>query len=166
MKARGSTSLIWRCGDGLERAAQNRGRADGLKKMVDAAGQPWLIDWDRSSKTKANYHGLMLVRPVVEGRSAAPMSIRIESVHAVEILDSRGRPTFSVFLETGDGVSTRAGVPSGASKGSGEAVGLPSFAEALRAGAEVYAVLKARLTSHGYATAATSWLASSSTPPR
>lgn len=52
------------------------------------------------------------------------MSIRIESVHAVEILDSRGRPTLSVFLETVDGISTRAGVPSGASTGSGEAVEL------------------------------------------
>lgn len=52
------------------------------------------------------------------------MSIRIESVHAVEILDSRGRPTLSVSLQSGDGISTRAGVPSGASTGSGEAVEL------------------------------------------
>ncbi len=52
------------------------------------------------------------------------MSIRIESVHAVEILDSRGRPTLSVSLATDDGASTRAGVPSGASTGSGEAVEL------------------------------------------
>ncbi len=52
------------------------------------------------------------------------MSIRIESVHAVEILDSRGRPTLSVRLDTTDGISTHAGVPSGASTGSGEAVEL------------------------------------------
>ena len=52
------------------------------------------------------------------------MAIRIESVHAVEILDSRGRPTVSVMLRTVDGGECRAGVPSGASTGSGEAVEL------------------------------------------
>jgi len=52
------------------------------------------------------------------------MGIAIESVHAVEILDSRGRPTLSVVLQTADGTQTRAGVPSGASTGSGEAVEL------------------------------------------
>ena len=52
------------------------------------------------------------------------MSIAIESVHGVEILDSRSRPTVSVVLRTTDGVEVRAGVPSGASTGSGEAVEL------------------------------------------
>jgi len=52
------------------------------------------------------------------------MSIDITFVHAVEILDSRGRPTLSVTLHTGDGATHRAGVPSGASTGSGEAVEL------------------------------------------
>jgi len=52
------------------------------------------------------------------------MGITIESVHAVEILDSRGRPTLSVVLRTADGTEARAGVPSGASTGSGEAVEL------------------------------------------
>lgn len=52
------------------------------------------------------------------------MSIDIVSVHAVEILDSRGRPTLSVTLTTADGTTHRAGVPSGASTGSGEAVEL------------------------------------------
>lgn len=52
------------------------------------------------------------------------MSIDIASVHAVEILDSRGRPTLSVTLATSDGAAHRAGVPSGASTGSGEAVEL------------------------------------------
>lgn len=48
----------------------------------------------------------------------------IASVHAVEILDSRGRPTLSVTVALGDGTTARAGVPSGASTGSGEAVEL------------------------------------------
>lgn len=52
------------------------------------------------------------------------MAITIESVHGVEILDSRGRPTVSVTLSLADGRETRAGVPSGASTGSGEAVEL------------------------------------------
>lgn len=52
------------------------------------------------------------------------MSITIESVHGVEILDSRGRPTVAVTLRTTDGIECRAGVPSGASTGSGEAVEL------------------------------------------
>jgi enolase len=45
-------------------------------------------------------------------------------LHAVEILDSRSRPTLSVTLTTKDGTVHRAGVPSGASTGSQEAVEL------------------------------------------
>lgn len=52
------------------------------------------------------------------------MSISIDSVHALEILDSRGRPTLAVTVTTQDGQTVRAGVPSGASTGSGEAVEL------------------------------------------
>jgi enolase len=52
------------------------------------------------------------------------MSIDITSVHAVEILDSRSRPTLAVTVQVADGQTFRAGVPSGASTGSGEAVEL------------------------------------------
>jgi enolase len=52
------------------------------------------------------------------------MTLRIEHVHAVEILDSRARPTLSVTLRTTAGVTVRAGVPSGASTGTREAVEL------------------------------------------
>lgn len=52
------------------------------------------------------------------------MSIAIASVHAVEILDSRGRPTLSVTVALADSSTHRSGVPSGASTGSGEAVEL------------------------------------------
>lgn len=51
------------------------------------------------------------------------MSLRLTAVHAVEILDSRGRPTLAVDLTTPDGRFSAA-VPSGASTGSGEAVEL------------------------------------------
>ena len=48
----------------------------------------------------------------------------IESVHAREILDSRGNPTLSVTVTLADGSHGMAGVPSGASTGSFEAVEL------------------------------------------
>ncbi|HPM77292.1 MAG TPA: phosphopyruvate hydratase [bacterium] len=49
---------------------------------------------------------------------------KITKVFAREILDSRGNPTVEVDLTTDAGVSVRAGVPSGASTGSHEAVEL------------------------------------------
>jgi enolase len=52
------------------------------------------------------------------------MPFKIAHVQAIEILDSRARPTLSVILGLGDGTRARAGVPSGASTGSGEAVEL------------------------------------------
>jgi len=52
------------------------------------------------------------------------MELRIASVGAVEILDSRSRPTLAVFLNLADGTTVRAGVPSGASTGTREAVEL------------------------------------------
>jgi enolase len=52
------------------------------------------------------------------------MGLQIASVRAVEILDSRSRPTIAVTLTTADGATVRAGVPSGASTGTREAVEL------------------------------------------
>jgi enolase len=49
------------------------------------------------------------------------MSLIIESVHAREILDSRGNPTVEVDVELEDGTTGRAAVPSGASTGKHEA---------------------------------------------
>ena len=46
----------------------------------------------------------------------------VANLSALEILDSRGRPTVAVTIELGDGTIARAGVPSGASTGSLEAV--------------------------------------------
>ena len=48
----------------------------------------------------------------------------IESVHARQILDSRGNPTIEVDVVTENGVLGRAAVPSGASTGAHEAVEL------------------------------------------
>jgi enolase len=52
------------------------------------------------------------------------MSIAIQSVRALEILDSRGNPTLSVEVTTSGGQRGRAAVPSGASTGSREALEL------------------------------------------
>ena len=52
----------------------------------------------------------------------APFSIT--DLSALEILDSRGNPTLQVDVTLTSGVTARAGVPSGASTGSREAVEL------------------------------------------
>ncbi len=49
---------------------------------------------------------------------------QIESIHGLEILDSRGNPTLEVFVRTSDGFEGKAAVPSGASTGEHEAVEL------------------------------------------
>ena len=48
----------------------------------------------------------------------------VSDLSALEILDSRGRPTLAVTVRLGDGTTASAGVPSGASTGSREAVEL------------------------------------------
>jgi enolase len=52
------------------------------------------------------------------------MSLTIRRLHALEILDSRGRPTLAVTAELSDGTLGAAKVPSGASTGRHEAVEL------------------------------------------
>ncbi len=52
------------------------------------------------------------------------MKARIHSVHAREILDSRGSPTLAVEVTLEDGTKASAAVPSGASTGENEAVEL------------------------------------------
>jgi len=52
------------------------------------------------------------------------MSFNVAELTALEILDSRARPTLAVTVRLADGAPARAGVPSGASTGSREAVEL------------------------------------------
>ena len=49
---------------------------------------------------------------------------KIQSIHAIEILDSRGHPTIEVFVRADDGSFGKSSVPSGASTGEHEAVEL------------------------------------------
>ena len=50
--------------------------------------------------------------------------VKIQSIHALEILDSRGNPTLEVFVHADNGCLGKAAVPSGASTGEHEAVEL------------------------------------------
>ncbi|MEU1073559.1 MULTISPECIES: phosphopyruvate hydratase [unclassified Streptomyces] len=52
------------------------------------------------------------------------MTFTVSALDATEILDSRGRPTLHVTLRLADGTTADAGVPSGASTGTREAVEL------------------------------------------
>jgi len=52
------------------------------------------------------------------------MTFMVSELTALEILDSRARPTLAVTVRLADGATARAGVPSGASTGSREAVEL------------------------------------------
>lgn len=49
---------------------------------------------------------------------------KITSIHALEILDSRGNPTVEAWVETDEGIRAKAAVPSGASTGENEALEL------------------------------------------
>ncbi|MBN1570247.1 MAG: phosphopyruvate hydratase [Acidobacteria bacterium] len=49
------------------------------------------------------------------------MSLKIESIRAIEILDSRGNPTLRAFVTLNNGITASASVPSGASTGENEA---------------------------------------------
>jgi enolase len=53
--------------------------------------------------------------------SASTETVHVSEVDALEILDSRGRPTLQVTMALADGATGVAGVPSGASTGSKEA---------------------------------------------
>jgi enolase len=64
---------------------------------------------------------LLLGRPQ---RGGVQVPMRFSSMSAIEILDSRGRPTLCVRATLPDGRTARSGVPSGASTGSREAVEL------------------------------------------
>jgi enolase len=64
------------------------------------------------------------LRRIDPGRGGTQVAVKLSSISAIEILDSRGRPTLSVWATLSDGRRVRSGVPSGASTGSREAVEL------------------------------------------
>jgi enolase len=84
------------------------------------------------------------------------MEVKFSSISAIEILDSRARPTLSVWATLSDGRQARSGVPSGASTGSREAVELRDHDErygglgVLRAVASVNGPIADALTSRPF----------------
>jgi enolase len=60
----------------------------------------------------------------IKSQGVGPNGARVASVHAREILDSRGNPTVEVDIVLADGSCGRAAVPSGASTGAHEALEL------------------------------------------
>jgi enolase len=68
-------------------------------------------------------------------------SFEVADLSALEVLDSRGRPTLAVTVTLADGTSARAGVPSGASTGSREAVELRDGDKARYEGSGVLAAV-------------------------
>lgn len=89
------------------------------------------------------------------------MAFTITQVRALEILDSRARPTLAVTLTLADGTVAEAGVPSGASTGTREAVelrdGNPSRfggSGVLSAVANVNSEINAALTAHPWSSLA------------
>ncbi|MGI9262361.1 MAG: phosphopyruvate hydratase [Woeseiaceae bacterium] len=84
--------------------------------------------------------------------------IKIADIHGREILDSRGNPTVEAEVRLVDGSFARAGVPSGASTGSREAVELRDGDKSrylgkgvVKAVANINGVLKAELTATEFA---------------
>jgi enolase len=63
------------------------------------------------------------------GRRGTHVAIEFSCISAIEILDSRGRPTLLVQATLSDGRQVRSGVPSGASTGSREAIELRDHEE-------------------------------------
>jgi enolase len=85
----------------------------------------------------------------------------VTHVHAVEILDSRSRPTLAVTLDTDTDLHVRAGVPAGASTGTREAVELRdgdpkrySGQGVLKAAESVNGEIRERLTGRTFGTLA------------
>jgi enolase len=66
-------------------------------------------------------HSVFAKKACVTDLERTSMPLQVATLDAVEILDSRARPTLAVTVTLADGTSARAGVPSGASTGSREA---------------------------------------------
>jgi enolase len=97
--------------------------AELVEMISGASGRPIAVDKRPSLQDRLHH------RIVRSGKAGKPKKQRkamteIVSIHAREILDSRGNPTVEADVVLGDGVRGRAAVPSGASTGEHEAVEL------------------------------------------
>jgi enolase len=97
--------------------------AELIETIAGASGQA--IDVDKRPKLRDRLqHRIARVKPRNDGKRLRTTMTEIVSIHAREILDSRGNPTVEADVVLEDGVRGRAAVPSGASTGEHEAVEL------------------------------------------
>ena len=97
-----------------------------MAELIDTigavTGSPIAVD-NRPSLIDRLQHRIVRRSKKTKERQRNSMT-EIASIHAREILDSRGNPTVEVDVELEDGTIGRAAVPSGASTGKHEAVEL------------------------------------------
>ncbi len=95
-----------------------------LVNMISGAtGKPIAVDRRPTLKDRLQHRIARSSNPKLQERSRKDMT-EIVSIHAREILDSRGNPTVEADVILSDGIRGRAAVPSGASTGEHEAVEL------------------------------------------
>src|ERR1700679_3553591 len=98
-----------------------------MTELVDmisgASGKPIAVDRRPSLQDRLQHRITRGIKTRKQERSRREMT-EIVSIHAREILDSRGNPTVEADVILTDGIRGRAAVPSGASTGEHEAVEL------------------------------------------
>jgi enolase len=94
-----------------------------VEMIAGATGRPIAVD-KRPALEDRLQHRIGRVGKSLKQKKLRKTMTEIVSIHAREILDSRGNPTVEADVVLGDGVRGRAAVPSGASTGEHEAVEL------------------------------------------
>jgi enolase len=97
--------------------------AELVEMIGGAGGRPIAVDRRPSLQDRLEHRIVRPGKSKKQERSRSEMT-EIVSIHAREILDSRGNPTVEADVILTDGVRGRAAVPSGASTGEHEAVEL------------------------------------------
>jgi len=94
-----------------------------ISTISGASGNPIAVDRRPSLNDRLHHR---ITRPTNRTKQKTPRKVMTEivSIHAREILDSRGNPTVEADVILTDGIRGRAAVPSGASTGEHEAVEL------------------------------------------
>src|ERR1700761_5229867 len=96
---------------------------DLINTISGASGHPIAVDRRPSLNDRLQHR---ISRSTQRTKPSTPRKemTEIVSIHAREILDSRGNPTVEADVILSDGIRGRAAVPSGASTGEHEAVEL------------------------------------------
>jgi enolase len=98
--------------------------AELIESIAGASGQRIAVDKRPALEDRLHHRIALAGRKRTNEKGLRKTMTEIVSIHAREILDSRGNPTVEADVVLGDGVRGRAAVPSGASTGEHEAVEL------------------------------------------